>query len=363
MTTPRGHTASACRPERAGMILPLVLLVMLLVAVMTLALQSAAWRAARGARTHWDLQRALYAADLGVLRIVGTWAPESVATSTIGLPRHYDHTGPGGWQTRVSVTRTAPLTAAVHAVSTYSRSRGAPVAFGQLGDAGGVRREVLRIVRLAPPDIPMRAAATMLGTVVWDSAGVDGRVVASAIGDDCGPLRDTTTADAIVAPAQLAGAPPTVIGAHVTPPALLITSLQQRFDQAWPVLMARAHAVDATLTPSVPRGPPWRATVMTGAGVVTVTDTVAYVGALAIDGDLVVRGALHVSGALIVRGAVDASAGQLQVDGTLVVRDLHARNSPLSAATRIRYAPCVVGRAMTALALPTNAPFGIWNSP
>lgn len=88
-----------------------------------------------------------------------------------------------------------------------------------------------------------------------------------------------------------------------------------------------------------------------------------YVGLLAIDGDLIVRGSLELDGLLVVRGAVDVSAGTLILRGALVARDVSARGSSVGAGVSVSYRPCMVGRALVAVAAPRSLPFGVWNSP
>ena len=138
---------------------------------------------------------------------------------------------------------------------------------------------------------------------------------------------------------------------------------QARFDSAFTQLRPRAVTVTPSAASTLPILADWRAAVMPAAGGVTLEGSSGHVGVLAVDGDLTVHGDLRIDGLLVVRGALDASAGMLDVHGALVVRDAAARGSTLGAGTRIAYAPCLVGRALAAVAVPRAPPFGTWNSP
>ena len=58
---------------RRGMVLPLVMAGMMLVLCIAGTLQAVSWRAGRGARTQWDAQRALYAAEYMVVQSIAEW--------------------------------------------------------------------------------------------------------------------------------------------------------------------------------------------------------------------------------------------------------------------------------------------------
>jgi hypothetical protein len=65
----------------------------------------------------------------------------------------------------------------------------------------------------------------------------------------------------------------------------------------------------------------------------------------------------------VVRGALDASQGALTVRGALIVRDAAGRGSTLGDSVDVRYAPCMIGRALAAVAFPRPARYALWNSP
>jgi hypothetical protein len=140
------------------------------------------------------------------------------------------------------------------------------------------------------------------------------------------------------------------------------TSFQNAFDIAGPRIRRReSSAGPAPLAP----GTAWTARSVTSSdsaapGRVTLAGTSRHDGLLVIDGDLLLQGALLVNGLLVVSGALDASAGTLEVDGGVIVRDAATRGTRLGANVRIRYSPCLVGRALATVARPRIAPFALW---
>jgi hypothetical protein len=354
---------------RRGMILPLVLVGMLLMLTFSASLQHVAWRAWRGARATWEAQHGLYLADAAIVEALAEWTPDSIASAPIGAPLVRISTPSEGWRVRRSIVRSAPLTAVVHAVASRSWSTMLPasaVPANAGGDATRVRRAVTRVVRLEPPALPVRAAATLLGPATLESPFTDGRDQPGPSDprrDDCGPLRDSGSVDAIAAARFVMRGIPTLLGATTTIAAADLARANARFDSAFTLLRARATTVTPSAVGSVPTLPDWHAAVIPTAGSVTLDGQSTHIGLLAVDGDLTIHGALHLVGLLVVRGALNASAGTLHVRGALVVRDASARGSTLGAGTRLEYAPCVAGRALAAVAVPRASPFGAWNSP
>ena len=364
MSTRRLHPSR----RRCGVVLPLVLVGMLLVLTMSLVLQQAAWRASRGARTQWDAQRGLYSADAAVVRAFATWPADSMAATAIGTRVNRSVSEAGDWWTGVSIVRTGPLTAVLHASTHRARDAGALGVgdAGRLGDGTRIQRSVLRVVRLNPPAIPILAAATMLGDVALGAATLDGRDQLRGYDpalDDCGPWRDSASVSAIASVAFTNTAIPVLYGSAITLAAATVAPMRERFDIAFPQISARSRRVALVVSGSVASVARWRATVIQPALGVTVNGDSRYVGLLAFDGDLIVHGALRVDGLLVVRGAIDVSTGTLEVRGALVVRDDSARGSHLGARVRVTYAPCLMGRALAAVAMPTTSPFGVFNIP
>ena len=348
---------------RRGMVLPLVMACMMLVLCIAGTLQAVSWRAGRGARTQWDAQRALYAAEYMVVQSIAEWPADSVAATPIGESALRVERDADGWTARRAITRTAPLVAVVYA---DARAPRAGTSTDPLSDRISVARRVTRIVRLEPPAIAIPAAVAVLGAVQIDGATISGRDRSGPAvrdRDDCGPLRDTASVDAVQAIVLNSTSSSIVTGSLTTITSPMADARTRAFDDAWRQIDQRAARRTLPATGIVPTNAPWRASVIAGAGAITLEGASRVVGLLAIDGDLVVRGTLRVDGVLVVRGALDASIGALDVDGAVVVRDSWSRGSRLGSQTVIRYAPCLVGRALAAVALPRVGPFDSWNSP
>lgn len=351
------------RASRRGMVLPMILACMLLVLCIAGTLQAISWRAGRGARTQWDAQRALYAAEHMMVQSIAEWSADSVAATPVGESALRVERDADGWTVRRAITRTGPLVAVVYA---DARAPRAAVSTDPLSNRSAVGRRVTRIVRLEPPAIMFPAAVAVLGDLQINSATISGRDRPRPVvrdGDDCGPLRDTASVDAVQAIALTSTSASNVTGDLITITSLMADARTRAFDNAWRQLDQRAARRILPANGVVPANAPWRARVIAGAGAVTIEGASRVVGLLAIDGDLVVRGTLRVDGVLIVRGALDTSVGTLDVDGAVVVRDSWSRGSRLGAQTVIRYAPCLVGRAFAAVAVPRISPFESWNSP
>jgi hypothetical protein len=351
------------------MILPLVLVGILLMLAFSTSIQQVGWRAMRGAQTAWDAQLGFYLADAAIAEAIGEWAPDSIARTPIGTALVIESTTSRGWRTRRSIVRTAALTAVVHAVAQRSWSTSldpTQIPLGALGDATRIRRTTTRVVRLDPPPIPVLAAATFLGNATLQSAFADGRDQPQFYDprlDDCGALRDSASIDGVAAGMLNVDGMTTLHGAAVTLAADVLARAGSRFDSAFALVQARANTITPSAFATVPVLADWSAAVMHGAGVVTLEGSSRHVGLLAVDGDLVIHGALRVDGVLLVRGALDTSVGALDVHGALIVRDAAGNGSTLGNGGLVMYTPCLVGRALVAVARPRAAPFDVWNSP
>ncbi|MBL0170252.1 MAG: hypothetical protein IPP90_05875 [Gemmatimonadaceae bacterium] len=357
------------RLTRRGVVLPLVMVGMLLLLVMSVALQQAAWRSARGARTLWDTQTGLYAADAATIQAMATWNPDSMAATPIGVPQERIDPAPYGWWTHTALVRTGTLTAVIRSTTHRDRASAAVASAavaGMLGDGTRIQRTVVRAIRLEPPSVPVLAALTVLGDLEINAGTVDGRdqfAPYDPARDDCGSLRDSASIAAIAAEGFSWRTPGTLFGLtfSLTPPSMAIARAQ--FDSGFAAIAGRTRTFAMAAPGSVPGSSPWRASVIQVTPGVTIDGVSDYVGLLAVDGDLIVRGTLRVEGMLLVRGAVDVSSGALDVRGALVVRDRAAIGSRVGATLRVAYAPCLVGRALVAVAQPSRRPFGVWNSP
>lgn len=358
---------------RRGMILPLVLVTMLLAITLAAATQMVAWRAARGARTQWDAHRALYAADAALVSALAQWNADSVAQLPVGTARQILAPAPSGISLYVMWVRTSMLRGQLLAVA----EQGSRDPFASVRR---IRRTATRAIALAPPPLPVLAAATFLGdvrlrdTLVIGGVNVpelqyggfvnagafettfDGRDQlgpAVANRDDCGVLRDTASIPALA------------VSAAVHAPAV-----RADFDRAWTLLSNRVTAqlrtrsnASSGIVTNWTGGDAWTSVVMEGAPNVTMTGASAHVGLLAINGDLAIQGSLTVIGALVVRGALHVESGELHVQGALVVADRDGIGSRINGRTTIRYAPCLLGRAHISVSVPRTAPFHLWNSP
>lgn len=356
---------SAQRRGRRGMILPVVLVAMLLVLTMSASLQQIAWRSLRGAVTQWNAQRGLYAADADVAHALHAFSPESLAATPVGAALALTRVDAEGWRTQVSVIRTAPFSVVVRASSALDHATNPTAASGGLGDATRIHREVWRAARLEPPPLPVLAAATVLGPSEWTGAQLDGRDLPpprDVAGDDCGPQRDTASVSALVSSLASASAPVATGAIRVLDAAQTARAIAA-FDEAWPTILVRAHRLTSDSAGTISTPSPWRAHVISGAHTVTVGSTSQVRGLLLIDGDLIVDGALHVDGALVVRGAVTATNGSLRITGAMVIRDPLAHGSSFGANASVTYAPCLAGRALTAVSRLKIGPNGGWNSP
>ncbi len=323
---------------------------MLLVAILTSATQTQAWRAARAARGAFNGTRALLAADEALGRAIANWNPNAFANTGIGGRRQSAFRTAAGDDALVTVTRTAPLIAWLDAAATSNTP----------GAHGAATRGAARALFLRPALGPLTAALTALTPVdLTAGAQVSGIDIASA-GDDCGPWRDTASIGGLLAHSATVAPDAIIVGA---PPRLVPADrarLQVEFDRAWPDILARADrgAAPDTLA-RIPFTPEWRAVAWTSSSVLVAGD-IAHRGTLVIDGDLVIRGRLRVVGILVVRGAIDARNGTLEVNGALVVNAPDARTSTFGGQATIRYAQCAEQRALATVARPTTSPFRLW---
>lgn len=350
------------RRDRRGMVLPLVLIGMLVLLAVSAAMQTAAWRSLRGARGQWDAQRGAYLADAAVVQALATWVGDSVAASPIGTRRRTTATLADGWRTATTVVRTAPLVAVIQSVARREHAGGTAA---RVADGARIRRIVARTVWLQPPSLPILAAATVLGPATVGDSFMNGHDMPAAYApalDDCGPYRDTSSVPAMAARTLGMTGAPTMLGAQVSLDSAQLASLHLQFDAAMALLRTRARSSLLSAVGAIPVAPAWQAMVIHAPTRVTLDGPSAHIGLLAIDGDLHVRGSLRVDGLLVVRGALEVS-GNLSVDGAILVRDAAQLGTQFGGQTRVRYAPCLLGRAAAAVAVPRSATFGIWNSP
>jgi hypothetical protein len=329
----------------------MVIVAMLLIAIVSAATQTQAWRAAQAARGAFNGTRAQLAADEALTRVTATWNADSFANIGIGGRRRIAAQSALGDETEVTVARPAPLVAWLDATAT-----------SQIGGAHQrASRGAARALFLRPPLSALDAAITAI-TPVEIAAGArvsgDDRTNAS---DDCGPWRDTASIAGVfartvtVAPgAQLSGAPP--LSSNID-----LNALQNDFDIAWPTIIARAQA--APIPPAnaqVTASATWRALSWTSSTPILVSGNFAHRGTLAVNGDLQVQGRLRIEGLLVVRGTIDARIGTLEVTGALLVEAPSGDTSRFGPLTTVQYTRCTAQRALATIARPATAPFSFW---
>lgn len=336
---------------RQGFVLPLVIIATLLVAILAGAAQFAAWRATRAARQAFNGERALLGADESIAHTIATWDAETFAVAPIGRRSSTRVNTTAGEPVDITVTRTAPLMAWVD-VSATSQTSGAPTR---------AQRRIGRALFDAPPPLPINAALVALTPLALrGTARISGADVAN-LNDECGPWRDTASiaglhnrTHTIDTTVSIAGAPPI---------ATTIDTLRDAaaFNAAWPLISARARHRIASVNAPLPIEPAWRALLAQDTTSIQLAGASQHEGLVAIDGDLVIRGSLTVRGLLVVRGSVDATAGQLDVEGALVIYAPNGATSRFGNNTSVRYSQCALRRALAAVSIPDSHPFRIWS--
>ena len=337
---------------REGFVLPLVIVAMLLVAALTGAAQFAAWRATRAARQAFNGERALLGADESIAHTIANWNAEAFARSAIGSRTTSRVHTTAGEAVDVIVTRTAPLMAWVD-VTAASQSVGAPTR---------AQRRVGRALFTAPPPLPLRAALVALTPVaLHGSARISGLDVAS-INDECGPWRDTASTTALHNRIHHIDTTVAIVGAPPIAAAVDTARDHAAFNAAWQLITARALQRNASPNAPLPIEPPWRAILMRDTTTIQLGGASRHEGLVAIDGNLVLRGSLTIRGLLVVRGAVDATAGQLDIEGAMVIYAPNGTTSTFGNNTSVRYSQCALRRALAAIALPSTQPFRVWSA-
>jgi len=350
VTTPTHHRAPS-RRQRKGFVLPLVIVATLLVAALASAAQFAAWRATRAARQAFNGERALLGADESIARTVANWNAESFAGSPIGSRITAAVLTTAGEPVDVIVTRTAPLIAWID-VSATSHRDGAPTR---------AHRRVGRALFAEPPPLPLNAALVAITPVALRGTARISGIDSVTLNDECGPWRDTTSIAGLYSSVHhidstvvIAGVPS--IATPVDPPRDVTA-----FNDAWQRITARAVHRQTTTNAPLPNEPPWRALVLHDTTTIQLAGASRHDGLVAFDGNLVLRGTLTVRGLMIVRGAVDATAGQLDINGALVIYAPTGATSRFGNNATVRYSQCALRRALAAVARPDPHPFRVWS--
>ncbi len=324
---------------------------MLLVAALAGATQYAAWRASRAARQAFNGERALLGADESIAYTIANWNAESFARSAIGSRITSRVQTAAGEAVDVIITRTAPLMAWVDVTAT-SQSVGAPTR---------AQRRVGRALFTEPPPLPLSAALVALTPLALrGTARVSGLDIAATT-DECGPWRDTASIAALHSPIHFIDSTVAIVGAPPIASVVDTTRDLAAFNAAWQLIAARA--VQRTASPNIPLPvePPWRAILVRDTTTVQLAGASRHEGIVAIDGNLVLRGSLTIRGLLVVRGSVDATAGQLDIEGAMVTYAPNGSTSSFGNNTSVRYSQCALRRALAAVSRPTTQPFRIWS--
>lgn len=340
-------------PGRQGFVLAFVLVTTALVAVLSLAAVSLAWRSYRATRLAANAVRAQFAAEEGIAIRLDAWSAESLAAMALGRTQATRVTSAIGDTLRIRVTRTQPLVAWLSA----------ELALGPMGTPRIVRRTIMRALTLEPPALPVIGAVTALADVHAQSPTIiDGRDVADAA-DACGLLRDTLSLVPLAATGLIESPPGSWIGQPMLRRITDTTTLRVEFERAWNTVTSRSPARMTGGSPvSLEPLPGWHTLLLSGP-VVSVRPLSHWRGLLAVNGDLLVTGSLDVDGVLVVRGRLDARGADLRVRGALIVASVGGSSVALGDRTQIRYNRCAVQMALATIAQPSSRPFALWFSP
>jgi hypothetical protein len=314
----------------------------------------------RAARLSWNGERAAQAADEALAVVAAEWEAERFAESTVGARWSRTVLTGDGVAVHVALVRTAPLWVVMEATA-QSRVSGSP-------DTAG--RRVARAFTLRAPPFPVRGAITALGALgLSGAADIDGRDILSP-SDGCAPRRDSASVPGVYAGAASIGPSVAVRGRlAVLAPGLATPEMDSQraaFDSAWSIAASRVRRRDVIAggVGMLPAARPWSARWVSASdtllGQVVLDGLSSHHGLLLVNGDLVVRGTLQVRGLLVVRGALDVTAGHLDVEGAVVLRDSAARASQGGDGVRVRYSPCAVLRGLASVARPSFSPHGVW---
>jgi len=340
------------RRTRTGFILPTVIVGMVVVAALVGAAQLGAWRSVRAARVAWNGERALHSADEAIARTLAHWNRAAFAASGVGSRRTTTITTASGAIVDVTIVRTEPLGAWIVAHAT-SQLAGSPFL---------ARRKLARAVAIASPPLPIDAALVVLTPLHLAGGAQVSGIDDASLRDACGPWRDTASIGGVHARVTTRDPAAVVVGAPPIITAIDSSRDDAEFDAAWRVISSRAtartiHSTTGVIAPA----PAWHVSLLRDSAGVQLRGSLDHQGTLAVDADLVVEGTLRVRGLLIVRGNIDATRGQLIVDGAVVAKSPRVAGTQLGAGTRIRYAPCDVRMAIAAVSVPSTSLFRVWS--
>jgi hypothetical protein len=348
MPTPHRRLAHAPR-RRRGFVLPFVLLALAAGSLFTLAFTSEALQAIRAVRASVLGDDVGYRADAALAEALSIWTQDSLWRFPPGAAQQRSLVVQGEAIT-IEWHRLHPLAATVRAIGEHAAARRLDVAV----------RDHIRAVWLAPPPFAIPAALTTNGEV----SGAEGTLVSGSDlrlpGSVCGATRDTASVAAVAAAGVTESAAGSWPGAPVSvgPPPATYDSVRR----ALAVLAARVPPVLWDATPrALPAAPAWHALHIEGPHVV-LAGPMQWRGLLVVRGDVTITGPVEVTGLLVVEGQLDASAGQLAVQGAVLAADTLARGVMLGANGRLFYDRCAVQMALATAARPSLGPFSLWHS-
>lgn len=350
----RAHQSGAIWPQSGrravrGFVLPFVLIAVAAASIMAFAFTTEGLQSLRGQRGAEQGSAAANAVDVALARALDGFTSDSVWLLPLGVT-HRRAVTVNGIGVAVQWQRHQPLIASLR---THARISG-----GRRVDA--VEREHYRAVWLAPPPVPVRAALAANGRVTGRTGTlVSGRDVPLPT-SPCGLSRDTLSVPAVAAPTVEGEAPGGWPAAPI--PAPVDTGWWRELGTALGAIDAR---VPATTVSGAPRPFPthrdWSALHLRGEHV-GVSGPTRWNGLVVVHGHLVVTGTVYITGLLLVEGAMDASEGQLTVQGAVLAADASATGVRLGARSRLFFDRCAVQMALASVARPTLAPFSLWQN-
>ncbi|MGV3708814.1 MAG: hypothetical protein ACO1Q7_08230 [Gemmatimonas sp.] len=344
------------RQNRAGFILPVVILTTLVVAILAASLQTVVWRATRDARTGLAGERTLHAADAAIVAQLSAWDARTFASTPIGARMASAPALGAGMTASVTLVRTSFDAALIEAVAT-SHENGLP---------RSTSRRVTRALTVRNAPLALVSPLTILGAVTGLQPGTATHADELPTGWDA----DCAGRDSVDAP------PTSPVDTAAT---------RAQFDTHWSRWLTTASRVEhmPTVTSLVPvvtgsqcapgSGDPargatamsactneWGARAATGGITFTVRSPSRFQGVLMIDGNLNVEADLDIGGLLMVRGALRDTLGHLRVTGAALIRDEMGLGNHLGIATRVRYSRCALRRALSATGAPAAITTGGW---
>ena len=332
-----------------GFVLPFVLIAVAAASIMALAFTTEGLQSLRGQRGAEQGIAAANAVDAALAQALDDFTNDSVWLLPLGVA-HRRSVTVNSIGVAVQWQRHQPLVASLR---THAR-----IAGGRRVDAA--EREHYRAVWLAPPPVPVFAALAANGKVT-------GRTGTLVSGSDvplptspCGLARDTLSVPAVAATTVEGEVPGGWPEAPI--PAPVDTGWWRELGTALGAIDAR---VPATTVSGAPRPFPthrdWSALHWRGE-IVGVTGPTRWTGLVVVRGPLIVTGTVHITGLLLLEGAMDASAGQLTVQGAVLAADASATGVRLGARSHLFFDRCAVQMALASVARPTLAPFSLWQS-